>query len=1209
MHTATRRGARSGGLHLAIGLSLVLFAAGAADAGTRAFVLTNGNLLSIDVSTPFVGGPTIAITGVTAGDTLVGIDFRPQNGHLYGLGYNSVAGTVTLYHISHRTGVATAIGLPVNFVAVDGTTPAPVQGTNFGFDFNPASDRVRVVDDAGQTFRLNPNTGGGVDGDTGSPGMQMDGAISGGPSGVDGAAYTNSRANVSVTTLYTLSAATNQMFIQNPPNSGTQTTPVTLTFNGATLDFTGASGFDIHPGVDVLTSNTVAAGEGYAALTVGGVARLYRVNLTTGVCLLSGPIGSGTVPIQGFALQADWLTGAPPIVAADAGNLYRFNGLFIPGAIVQAMSGLTAGEDLVGIDFRPETGQLLGLGINAAADTGTLYLIDPQTGAVSAIGSAGSIALVASDGTTPIDLPNPAIAGYGFDFNPTADRIRVVTNTGLNFRVNPNTGGSVDGNTGTPGTNPDGAVNGLPGGSTGLTASAYTNSFGQSLVGGTTTLYAMDPGSNKLFIQNPPNLGTVTLGLDIKENGTPIDFSDASFDIPGQVHVETSNAAATGKAYAILQVGGNTNFYSIDLATGDATLIAAGVFFSPIVGLAVGDGPPPATTTTILSSTNPALVTDTITFTANILPATAGGTVTFVLFQAGTPLPGCVDRPVTAGTATCAISMTAGTTFIQAAYTGDAYHGSSQSLTVSQVVTLVPTTTAIAVAPNPADPGQLVTFTATVTPASVPGIVTFFVDGLVAGGGALTNGQASFSTSTLTPGVHTVSASYPGGTTFGTSASTAALLTVLPPGPTTQFFAEGATGFFQTDIGILNASKTNAATVAVTLLPENGTPTVLQFLLDPLTRRSINLGTVLGDVGGVSTIIESDRPVAAMRQMTWGTPIYGSTLESGIALLSPSWYFAEGATNVFSLFYLIQNPNFVPASVTFTHLLEGGAAPITQTDVVPARSRRTYFINAIPGLEGASLSTVITSDYAIVAERAMYLNTTGRQWEGGTSGRGAVAPSTTWSFAEGATGFFHTYLLLGNANTAEATVTVRYQLPDGTVITKDYAVAPQSRRTIDVNFEDAQLASTSVGMSLTSTQPIVAERTIWWGLPFYEGSVSLGSTETAPTWAIGEGIEGGPANASTFVLVSNGSNTTGTVRLTVVYDDGSRQQKDYTLVANARLTVRVGDDFVLARNARFSVLVESLTAGMPITVETSRYQSSSTVFGEGGGAALATRIR
>ena len=101
-----------------------------------------------------------------------------------------------------------------------------------------------------------------------------------------------------------------------------------------------------------------------------------------------------------------------------------------------ARTPLMAGtETLVGIDYRPETGQLYGLGIDPVAETGTLYRIDPQTGAASlAVAGTASLITFATE-----DFP-PATAGYGVDFNPNVDQLRVVTATGLNFRVDPATG-------------------------------------------------------------------------------------------------------------------------------------------------------------------------------------------------------------------------------------------------------------------------------------------------------------------------------------------------------------------------------------------------------------------------------------------------------------------------------------------------------------------------------------------------------------------------------------------------------------------------------------------------------------------------------------------------------------------------------------------------------------------------------------------------
>jgi hypothetical protein len=519
----------------------------------------------------------------------------------------------------------------------------------------------------------------------------------------------------------------------------------------------------------------------------------------------------------------------------------------------------------------------------------------------------------------------------------------------------------------------------------------------------------------------------------------------------------------------------------------------------------------------------------------------------------------------------------------------------------------------LTVTPNLAQVGEPVSLAAMVTPVGATGTVTFRVNGSIATTAGVSGAGAATATRFLPEGTHQVQASYSGDANFAASHSASVTVRVSAAGPLTQHFAEGATGFMQTDVGIFNASVLSPAVVNVTLLPEAGNRIELPLALEPLERRSIDVNAVtrarLVPDQGFSIQVESTQPIAATRQMAWGRPVYGSTLESGIPSTSLTWYFAEGATNIMSLFYLVENPNGVPANVILTHLLEGGAAPVTQLAVVPPFTRRTFFINAVPGLASAALSTIIASDLHIVAERAMYLNTTNRLWEGGTAGRGATALSTSWSFAEGATGFFNLYVLLGNPNDDPATVTVQYQLPSGTTLTKSYSVAGLSRRTIDVNNEDPQLASTAVGMTIVSTRPIVAERAMWWGgAPWSEGSVSIGSTSIGTVWAIGEGAEGGPAAESTFVLVANGTARQGTVRFTVVYDDGTREQRDYTLLGSARLTVRIGTDFANAADRKFSVLVESLTAGVSITAEYARYQSSAT-FGGGGGAALATRIR
>ena len=532
---------------------------------SRGYALSGANLISFDLATPTGIESFVPIVGLNAGEALVGIDFRPLNGLLYGLGVNAATDTGTLYVISTRTGFASVVG---SFGMV-GALPAG----GYGFDFNPTVDLIRVTTDDGRNFRLNPNTG---------TIAVTDIAIVG--NAISGVSYTNNQPEAGViTTLYTLDSLGDLLMIQNPPNAGIQI-PVGLTG----VDFSNANGFDIPTGVNAPAPGApVTSGSGYALLTVGGTAGLYSVNLVTGAATL---VGNLPVPASGFAIQNDF-GGIPAIaLSADGADLVRFN-TATPGTTTSlAISGVDAGETLVGIDFRPSTGQLFGFGVDAATDTGTLYRIDPATGAVFAIGAAGGIAFVAADGSA-VDLP---AGGYGIDFNPTVDRIRITTDSGLNFRINPVTGAPVDGDLGgAPGSflgvNTDGAINGLPAGSTGVSGAAYTNSFAPP--GGVTTLYTLDGASNSLFIQNPAGSGTQVSQLLVTLGGSALDFTSVNgFDIPPGVNAGVSGGPATGFGFADLTVGGVGSLYKIDLATGaaiDLGVIGTGAI--AFAGLALAD--------------------------------------------------------------------------------------------------------------------------------------------------------------------------------------------------------------------------------------------------------------------------------------------------------------------------------------------------------------------------------------------------------------------------------------------------------------------------------------------------------------------------------------------------------------------------------------------------------------------------------------------
>ncbi len=195
--------------------------------------------------------------------------------------------------------------------------------------------------------------------------------------------------------------------------------------------------------------------------------------------------------------------------------------------------------------------------------------------------------------------------------------------------------------------------------------------------------------------------------------------------------------------------------------------------------------PSPATTTTVSSTPNPSVVGQAVTFTATISAVSPGlpaptGTVDFT--EGSTDLtPGGVT--VTNGQATFStVALVVGSDTITANYNGDSNFliSSGSDSSAPQVVNEGETSTANVVSSsNPSVHGQTVTFSVTVNAvapaAGVPtGMVTFSDQGGMVGSGTLnTSGLATFTTSTLSASVHTITASYGGDGNFSGSNDTA----------------------------------------------------------------------------------------------------------------------------------------------------------------------------------------------------------------------------------------------------------------------------------------------------------------------------------------------------------------------------------------------------------------------------------------------------
>lgn len=386
-----------------------------------------------------------------AGQALIGIDFRPLDEKLYALTKSAI------YTIDPNTG---ALSAPVALTTTDVNVVLPLAGTEFGVDFNPQVDRLRVVSDANTSLVVNVDTGVV----TASPAIMPGSAIT-------AAAYTNSFLAPVSTTLWVLDTDGDRLLIQNAATSAL-TGAVPLGVNAV-----ASNGFDI----DAI--NNV----GFASLTVGGNTQLYKINLAataSPAATAVGPIGNGQLDIKGLAL-APVFTQAHGLTANN--QLVSFEPIQAGQITTRAITGLMMGESVLGIDVRPKDGKIYGLTSQAR-----LITINPANGAAT-IGKSLNVALPVTAGTSPNTRP----VRYSVDFNPAADRLRVINSEGLNLRLDVDLGI----------TNIDGMINGMN--SPVIAAAAYTNSFSRDenpMVG--TQLFNIDRANSQLTLQDPPNAGT-----------------------------------------------------------------------------------------------------------------------------------------------------------------------------------------------------------------------------------------------------------------------------------------------------------------------------------------------------------------------------------------------------------------------------------------------------------------------------------------------------------------------------------------------------------------------------------------------------------------------------------------------------------------------------------------------------------------------------
>jgi hypothetical protein len=248
----------------------------------------------------------------------------------------------------------------------------------------------------------------------------------------------------------------------------------------------------------------------------------------------------------------------------------------------KSVKGVPIGNYLLGMDFRVARGVLYTI-----TNQGRLYTLDSATGELQPVAM------------TPPAYEGPMVGGerilggfrlvgtaFGFDFNPAADRIRIVSDVGLNIRVNPDNGVTVDSDPNIPGIQGDGPLTYVPGDvnsgkKPALVAAAYTyNKKDEKL----TTNYAIDRDLGVLVMQGSKEGETPVVSPNTGQLRTvgPLGIGtvrDASFDI-----ADVSNAAFLA---ARTSEDTRTRLYLVDLQTGKARPLGTIGNGNPVIGLAI----------------------------------------------------------------------------------------------------------------------------------------------------------------------------------------------------------------------------------------------------------------------------------------------------------------------------------------------------------------------------------------------------------------------------------------------------------------------------------------------------------------------------------------------------------------------------------------------------------------------------------------------
>jgi len=303
------------------------------------------------------------------------------------------------------------------------------------------------------------------------------------------------------------------------------------------------------------------------------------------------------------------------------------------------------------------------------------------------------------------------------------------------------------------------------------------------------------------------------------------------------------------------------------------------------------------------------------------------------------------------------------------------------------------------------------------------------------------------------------------------------------PVPAAQwFFAEGYTGGQFDEFILLQNPGATQANTHVTFMRADGLNVTRDYVVKAHARQSIHVDDIaeLKDAE-VSTKVASDAPIVAERSQYFNyNGKDDGNASCGITEPKTAWFLAEGYTGgQFDTYVLLQNPNpqATTASVTF---MRSDGQNFLYKYRLEANSRFTIHVNTIKEVSSNEVSTAITADEPIIAERSMYFNYNGKV--GGSDAPAVSEAGKQWYLAEGYTGGqYDTYVLVQNPGATNTTVHFNYMLPGGKLVAKDYMVPAHSRFTVHLNDVDG-VKNTDVSTAISADDPVICERAMYFSI-------------------------------------------------------------------------------------------------------------------------------